>query len=57
MSAFEKGHIISAQDIGVLRTEKILTPGISPEFLNQIIGSELKNPVEDGAGVQLKDFL
>ncbi|MBR5965535.1 MAG: N-acetylneuraminate synthase family protein, partial [Treponema sp.] len=56
MGAFEAGHVLREGDIGVLRTEKILSPGISPEFYESVIGKKLARAVEDGAGVQLEDL-
>lgn len=52
----KKGSIIKAEDIGVLRTEKILTPGLTPDYLEKVIGSILLKDVTAGAGVQLEDF-
>ncbi|MCQ2587663.1 MAG: N-acetylneuraminate synthase family protein [Treponema sp.] len=57
MESFESGHIISGNDISILRTEKILTPGISPEYYDLLVGKKLSKKVEKGAGVQLTDFL
>ncbi|MCQ2584171.1 MAG: N-acetylneuraminate synthase family protein [Treponema sp.] len=51
MRDMKKGEVISEKDVAVLRTEKILTPGISPEFLEKVIGSELTCDVKDGEGV------
>ena len=56
MKAFEAGHVLEAQDIGVLRTEKVLTPGLSPEFLESVIGKKLRRAVDDGAGVAWEDL-
>ena len=56
MKAFDKGHVISKGDIGILRTEKVLTPGISPEYYDLVIGKTLSVSVENGAGVQFTDF-
>lgn len=52
-----KGSKISKDDIAILRTEKILTPGISPEFFDVIIGSTLNKDVKSGAGVSFSDIL
>ena len=56
MGDFSAGHIIGAEDIAVLRTEKVLTPGVSPEFLDNFINKPLVKDVESGAGVQFSDF-
>lgn len=52
MRDMKKGEIIGVGDVAVLRTEKILSPGISPEFLDDVIGKTLACDVEDGAGVK-----
>ena len=57
MRALKKGEKITLSDIGVLRTEKVLTPGISPEFLSLVVGSILTKDVENGSGVQFEDFI
>ena len=56
MKAFEAGHVLTADDIGVLRTEKVLTPGLSPKFLESVIGKKLRRAVDDGAGVAWEDI-
>lgn len=57
MKAFEAGHLLAAGDVGVLRTEKVLTPGLGPEFLESVIGKKLRRAVQDGAGVAWEDFM
>lgn len=57
MRAMKKGETISQSDIAILRTEKILTPGISPEYYDLLMGKKISRDVEDGAGVQLEDFI
>lgn len=57
MNKMSAGQIVQQQDIGVLRTEKVLTPGIGPEFLDDIIGKTLAHAVESGSGVQFSDFM
>ena len=56
MTNLSKGHVIQEEDIGVLRTEKILSPGISPEFFDEILGKQLTKNVTSGAGVEASDF-
>lgn len=53
----KKDDFVKVSDIGVLRTEKVLTPGISPEFLQEIIGSKLCKDVKSGDGVQFSHFI
>lgn len=57
LRSMKKGEIVDFSDIGVLRTEKILTPGISPEFLQEIIGTKLCIDVKNGEGVQFSHFV
>lgn len=57
MHDMKKGQIISESDVAVLRTEKILTPGISPEFLDEVIGSVLTRDVMDGEGLLQSDYM
>lgn len=51
MKAFRAGHKLRKGDIAVLRTEKVLTPGISPEFFDTVVGKRLKADVTAGAGL------
>lgn len=57
MRDMKKGEVVDERAIGILRTEKILTPGISPEYFDLIIGKTLARDVEDGAGLQFTDFI
>lgn len=56
MHDLKAGDFVSKDDIGVLRTEKVLTPGISPEFFDVILGSKLSKNVKSGDGVLWEDF-
>ncbi|MGP1458465.1 MAG: N-acetylneuraminate synthase family protein [Treponema sp.] len=55
--ALKAGECVSASDIAVLRTEKVLTPGISPEYADCITGARLTRDVTNGEGVQWEDFI
>jgi len=57
LHAMKKGDFVKAEDIGILRTEKILTPGIAPDFYDEIIGGKLVCDVESGSGVQWSNFI
>ena len=57
MRAMKAGEVIEKNDVAVLRTEKVLSPGISPEFLDEVIGKTLACDVEDGAGVLKENLL
>jgi sialic acid synthase SpsE len=51
MKDLKAGHKIKKSDIGILRTEKILSVGISPEFYQKVLGKKLKVDVKDGEGL------
>ena len=57
MREMKQGDIIAPKDISVLRTEKVLTPGISPRYEKSIIGAQLSRNVTNGAGVQWEDII
>lgn len=57
MKDMKKGDKINSCDIKILRTEKILSPGINPKFLELIEGAILTTDVKDGDGVKLSDFI
>ena len=57
MKDFKGGHKIRPEDISILRTEKVLSPGISPDFYDTLIGTYLVRDVKAGQGVQLLDFI
>ncbi len=57
MRAMKKGERIGEGDVSVLRTEKVLTPGISPEYARLVTGCVLTRDVAAGAGVDWEDVL
>ena len=57
MHDMKKGEKITEKDVAILRTEKVLTPGISPEFYDTIIGAVLAKDVVSGAGVLFSDLI
>ena len=57
MRDIKAGEKISREDISVLRTEKVLSPGISPVFLETVVDSVLCRDVRSGDGVDFADFL
>lgn len=52
-----RGTVIGESDVAVLRTEKVLRPGIGPEFLPRVLGTTAKRDVPDGEGIEWKDLL
>jgi sialic acid synthase SpsE len=51
------GAVIGTSDVAVLRTEKVLQPGLGPEFLERVIGARAKRRVPDGEGIVWEDLL
>ena len=51
-----KQELHGFDDVKVLRTEKILSPGISPEFYETVIGKILVKDAKDGEGVTFSHF-
>jgi len=51
-----EGEIIERDMIACLRTEKILTPGLSPSWEEQIIGLKAKRAIPAGEGICLGDI-
>lgn len=56
MRGMKAGQKIKEGDVAVLRGEKNLSPGVSPEFLEKVMGATLSRDVEDGGGVSMEDF-
>ena len=46
------GAILGTEDVAVLRSEKNLSPGIEPRYLEYVIGARLAQSISAGAGVQ-----
>ena len=57
MHDMKAGEVIGADDVAVLRTEKVLTPGLTPDWLDRVTGARLVKDVTSGAGVQKEDFI
>lgn len=53
----KKGTKITKRNIAILRTEKILSVGISPEYYENIIGRRLINDVKNGEGLRFEHLL
>ena len=49
--------MLKNSDIAVLRTEKNLTAGESPEYLHYFIGSVLQKDVTGGSGAVFDDII
>jgi sialic acid synthase SpsE len=51
----QAGEIIRAEDFAVLRTEKILRPGLAPSFAAQICGRTARQFIPAGEGIRFED--
>ena len=56
-SVFPRGARIGAGDVAVLRTEKTLRPGITPEFLHLVVGAVARRAIPPGEGVEWADIV
>jgi sialic acid synthase SpsE len=52
-----EGAVISAADVSVLRTEKVLRPGLHPAHLGLVIGARACRRVPDGEGITWEDLV
>lgn len=57
LAAIPEGALIGDGDVAMLRTEKKLRPGLSPEFLHLVIGRRARRPIPAGEGVVWEDIL
>lgn len=55
--SLRSGDVLRPDDIAVLRTEKLLRPGLHPRYAERIVGSVLSRDVPDGEGIRLEDLL
>ncbi len=52
-----RGTILTEKNCALLRTEKILRPGIHPLYYNEVLGKKIKSDIPDGEGIRWKDLL
>jgi sialic acid synthase SpsE len=57
MREIARGELIQDADVGVLRTEKVLRPGLSPEFLRLAVGARAKRRIPNGEGIEWADLV
>ncbi|MDR2662073.1 MAG: N-acetylneuraminate synthase family protein [Treponema sp.] len=50
------GEIISRDMIGILRTEKVLRPGLPPRWERLIAGRRARHPIPAGEGIRFEDI-
>ena len=52
MHDMKAGDCITPESIAILRTEKILEPGLDPKYFDQIIGARLSLDIAAGQGLR-----
>lgn len=52
-----KGELITIEKITVLRSEKNLTPGLGPEFIDIVISKTAKKTIHAGEGINREHFI
>jgi sialic acid synthase SpsE len=57
VAAIAAGAIIGAGDVAVLRTEKVLRPGLGPEHLALVVGARARRPIPAGDGIEWADIV
>jgi sialic acid synthase SpsE len=57
MREIPEGVFISETDVALLRTEKVLRPGLPPEYLSLVIGARSRRLIPDGEGVEWADVV
>jgi sialic acid synthase SpsE len=57
MREIPEGVFIREADVALLRTEKVLRPGIPPEYLSLAIGARARRLIPDGEGVEWADIV
>lgn len=53
----KKGDVIMEENIVVVRTEKVLSVGLSPQLKNVVMGARLQKDVYEGEGVSFNDII
>lgn len=56
LTELKKGTVITKENTALLRTEKILTPGIPPYLSPQLYGKKLNKDIPSGEGITLEDI-
>ena len=57
VTGIKKGQTITADNTAILRTEKVLSPGLSPEYIDEIIGSIATRDITAGEGITWQHLL
>ncbi|MDR0599588.1 MAG: N-acetylneuraminate synthase family protein [Treponema sp.] len=51
-----EGEVITPDMMGVLRTEKVLRPGLPPRWASQVAGRRARRAIPGGEGIRLEDI-
>lgn len=57
LTELKTGEIVTKDNTALLRTEKVLRPGMPPHLVDNFYGKSLKKNIPDGEGIRLEDFL
>lgn len=55
LSAIKKGERFSEKNLSLLRTEKVLRPGLMPELLTAVMGRVARRNIPSGEGIEWED--
>jgi sialic acid synthase SpsE len=50
------GEAIRSEDVACLRTEKVLRPGLPPEWMDSVVGRRAARDIPDGEGIRFEDI-
>ncbi len=50
-----RGEVFTRENVTALRTEKVLRPGLGPEFLEVLLGRRASRDIPDGEGIEWGD--
>jgi sialic acid synthase SpsE len=51
------GAVIAETEVAILRTEKVLRPGLGPEFISLVVGARARRRIPDGEGIEWADLV
>ena len=56
LSGIAEGEVLSLDKVGILRSEKNLKPGLSPEYLKVVLGRAARQTIPAGTGITWEDI-
>jgi len=57
LHSMQKGELITEGSLVIVRTEKVLSVGLSPQLKSVVVGSRLQRNVNEGDGVAFEDII